>query len=155
MNNTPHQLTDNVKLLQKVAIVHDGKVLIVKRHPDSLSRPNCWDLPGGNSEWPSEDETGHGQLRKDAIREVMEETALQLSEVDFPSTNIVFADTFFNGSVFTMILGWKVNAEKIEQEVTLSHEHTEFAWIGKENLEKYDFGGERGLFVREIIESSL
>lgn len=154
MSKSLHQLTTNVKLLQKVALVHEGKVLLLKRGDDAPSRPSCWDLPGGNSEWPKAHQVGLGQLRKDAIREVKEETTLQLSEVDFTVDRVVFLDTFFDGKTYAMMVGWSIrlaSAQKIE----LSQEHTDFFWAAKEDVSSYDFGLNKGEWVRDIATKAL
>jgi 8-oxo-dGTP diphosphatase len=41
-------------VLALAALVRDGRVLLVHRHPARLHAPDCWDLPGGHVE-PGED----------------------------------------------------------------------------------------------------
>jgi len=170
MDIIPHQLTQNVKLLQKAALWHNGKVLILKRSSDSSSRPDQWDLPGGNSEWPVD---AHGQRvmpglisgekegllrdmhKDDVVREVFEETGIELQREDVKKC--VHIGTFFDGQkqVFSIILGWeiKLGGEFTEDSVLLSDEHSDFKWIKKDELGKYDFGfaGEENGFIRNII----
>lgn len=177
MEIIPHQLTKNVKLLQKAALWHNGKVLILKRSSDSKSRPNQWDLPGGNSEWPVGDGLhagvsgmGKPELRSgeksedgfirdlhkdDVVREVFEETGIELKREDVKKC--VHIGTFFDGQkqVFSIILGWEVKlAEDFrEDSVLLSDEHSDLAWMRKDESGEFDFGfaGDEGGFIRSIL----
>lgn len=151
-----HQLTDRVKLLQKVVLVHQGKVLLLKRSSSAKHRPGSWDLPGGNSEWPvNRKNSGFGLQKLDAIREVEEETGIKLATQDLQHKNLVYADTFFDNDkqVFSIILGWRVELPEYfsPNSVEISHEHTELAWVSFGAVEKYDFGGDVGQFVKDII----
>ncbi len=174
MDIIPHQLTKNVKLLQKAALWHNDKFLILKRSSDSTSRPDQWDLPGGNSEWPvgadgksalpgSLGTAEAGLVRDlhkdDVVREVFEETGIELQRSDVQKC--VHIGTFFEGTkqVFSIILGWEIKLPENfkEDSVLLSEEHSDFAWIKKEEFENYDFGfaGEENGFIRKIIVKQL
>lgn len=155
MNSTPHQLTENVKLLQKAVLVHGGKFLILKRSSNSFSRPDQWDLPGGNSEWPAGEVDIKDVHRGDLVREIFEETGIEVSENEV--TNCVHAGSYFEEKkqIFTVVLGWNIvlPASFSESEVLISDEHSEFKWITKEEFEGFDFGfaGAEGGFIRAMI----
>ena len=159
MTKVLHQLTKNVKLLQKAALIHKGRILILRRAIDAHSRANCWDLPGGNSEWPVAGDQGWGQLRRDLIREIAEETSVKISPGQLFANQIVYADTFFQPTslcntteLFSLILGWRVNLEMTDRPlVRLGSEHQQFAWILVAKLDDYDFGGLKGEFVKQIF----
>lgn len=157
----PHQLTDQVKLLQKVAVLRwnqtDLEVLLLKRSAEALSRPNCWDLPGGNSEWPSSSSRANLHL-DDLVRELSEETSLQVSARHFDNQLPVYFSTYFDSEkqIFTVICGWLLDFSATSQEeIKVSLEHQTYAWVKAQALTDYDFGGERGSFVLEIIQKSL
>jgi len=155
-----HQLTPNVKLLHKVAVIIESKVLILKRAPNSKTRPKCWDLPGGNSEWPVKINHPTQDLYKlDVAREVWEETGIRAQPDHFSLSSLVYFSTFYEPKkeIYTMICGWKiVYADRSFLEfVGLSDEHTEFKWIEKNELAKYDFGGKKGEFVANIIKEAF
>jgi 8-oxo-dGTP pyrophosphatase MutT (NUDIX family) len=157
---TPHQLTKNVKLLHKVAIVIDGRILVLRRAADSKTRPNCWDLSGGNSEWPVKITTPTRDLyQTDIAREIEEETGIKVPAERFNLKSLVYFSTFYEPEkkVYTVICGWKLDlADKsLMKAVTLSHEHTEFEWIAKKDLKDYDFGGKKGEFVANIINQAF
>ena len=154
-----HQLTQNVKLLQKAALWHNGKVLIVKRSSDSVTRPDKWDLPGGNSEWPI---TATENLRDlhvaDLQREVFEETGIEITSEQV--TKCVYIGTYFDfdKDMYSLILGWKVELpdDFSPASILLSDEHQDFGWMTAEEFDQYDFGfaGETKGFIREIIVGS-
>ncbi len=175
MRNTPHQLTENVKLLQKVVIWYRDDFLILQRSAASLTRPNCWDLPGGNVEWPSSTIDLKDVHLIELTREVEEETGLTIAspKVDYHQNNIdqvgrpgshnhqalknCYFGTYFESDrqVYTIIVGWQyrlpnsTNLPKVE----LSFEHQNFAWIKTGDFDQYDFGfaGEKGGFIREMV----
>lgn len=179
-----HQLTSQVKLLHKVALVIDScesrtakssldqtsfpKLLILKRGPNSYSRPKQWDLPGGNAEWPFIDkDTSNSDLlaklhRRDIEREVLEETGIDLSQTqNYTSLEFdrpILCQTYFDKKteVYSIILGWLIRLFDLPK-IILSDEHTDFAWIEMSQFREYDFGfaGEPDGFIRIIIERAL
>ncbi|NTU46010.1 NUDIX domain-containing protein [Candidatus Roizmanbacteria bacterium] len=116
--------TNNIKFLQKVLIFHptDQTFLALKRSSEDISRPNCWDLPGGN--------VAFGELNTDALeREVKEETNLSFSGLE-----PVIVTTSFdkNEERYYLFIGYKARASSTL--VTLSHEHSEFRWVTKDEF---------------------
>ena len=153
------QLTDTVKFLQKAAIIHEGKVLILKRSDQSVSRPRAWDLPGGNAEWPKAASPMSNVHRTDIVREIMEETGWSIDPAVFTDENLVHFSTYFDPaqSQYAFICGWRVIAPTGFDPSTLklSHEHTAHAWILLSELNKYDFIEPAGAFIKEIIRNAL
>src|SRR5688500_13998702 len=100
MNNslfTPHQLTSNVKLLQKIVLEKEGHILLLQRDPRSASRPNSWDFPGGNSEWPSGVTKATSNLHQlDTAREIQEETGIQVDPAKFSLPTLKYFETYFD-----------------------------------------------------------
>ncbi len=156
---SPHQLTANVKLLHKVAIISQDKVLILKRSASSFSRPGNWDLPGGNSDWPTNVLQPKINLhQQDIAREIQEEVNLQLDPQLFTEESLVYFATYFepDRQIYSINCGWKaVIEENLASTVRLSHEHTELAWIGLSQLDQYDFGGEARDLETKIIRRVL
>lgn len=154
-----HQLTQDVKLLHKVAIVVDKKVLILKRSKTALSRPNLWDLPGGNSEWPVNQKINQINLhQQDLVREIAEETSISVPENYFQVDKLVYFATYFEPEkqVYSINCGWKVNLEFEDQPaVEISCEHTDFVWITLLELSQYDFGGPNRDYETAIIRQAL
>jgi len=159
MGKPQHQLTENTKLLQKVVLIHNNNILILQRAENALSRPLCWDLPGGNSEWPETLENVGGLHKKDASREVFEETGIEILPSKFATENLVSFRTFFEvkKQVFSIIVGWKINLDSDfdKSSVKISHEHIGYKWIKVSELGSYDFGGVKGEFIVEIIKGAM
>jgi 8-oxo-dGTP pyrophosphatase MutT (NUDIX family) len=155
MKNIPHQLTDNMKLLQKAVLIYDGKCLILKRSEDEKSRPGKWDLPGGNAEWPTSKKDIQDYHIEEILREIHEETGIIINDFSLESC---YVGTYYkaDSDVFTVILGWTAQLSQLP-DVKISHEHTEFAWMALEEGSQYDFGfaGEKGGFIRTMIDRSL
>jgi len=160
VQKTPHQLTENVKFLHKVAIINHGKVLVLKRANDSTSRPGAWDLPGGNAEWPVEaTESVRNIHQQDISREVIEETGLDVLPESFDFKSMVHFFSYFDEKkqVYSVVCGWAVmNLTDLDPDkVIISNEHTEYRWIDENELDSLDFGEPVGTFVKTIINNSL
>jgi len=151
-----HQLTENVKLLQKTAIVVEDKILILKRAVGDGYRAEKWDLPGGNVEWPEIEASERDLHQAEIVREISEETGISLLPNQFQAP--VYMGTYFEKEkeLYTIIVGWSVRITE-RPSVSLSPEHSEFTWISREQLDSYDFGfaGEKEGFIRRTIEASF
>jgi 8-oxo-dGTP pyrophosphatase MutT (NUDIX family) len=152
-------LTDRVKFLQKAAIVHDGKALILQRSETAKYRPGAWDLPGGNAEWPTTDQSSANLHQLEIVRELQEETGFSFEPANFIDENLVHFTTYFEADIprYAIICGWRVETDDNfnPSELTLSDEHTKLAWVGLNDLENYDFGEPVGTFVKTIIQKAL
>ena len=96
----------------------DGRVLILLRPKNMKWAPGKWALPGGHIE--------EGERPIDAaVREVREETTLEISEpVEFHTSD--------NGEV-------RYFTTRVSQpSVTIDFEHDDFAWVYPEDLTNYD-----------------
>jgi 8-oxo-dGTP pyrophosphatase MutT (NUDIX family) len=156
----PHQLTRNVKLLHKVALVAGDQVLVLKRSPQAESRPGKWDLAGGNSEWPHDlDQAKLNPHQADVAREIKEETGIELDPARFSFDNLVYFATYFSPEkkIFSVNCGWQVTdlTAEAKQRVTISDEHTDYAWITLDQLAQYDFGGPDRDYETQIIRRVL
>jgi len=104
---------------QKAFIDKDGQILV-------LTDPKLGvDLPGGKIK------AGEIDLQKALKREVKEETGLEI-EIGEPFTTwmIEFPPDHRNqGKVF--LVGYK--CRYVSGEISLSHEHTEYKWVNKNN----------------------
>ncbi len=156
----PHQLTETVKLLHKTAIVTAGQALILKRAADSKSRPGKWDLPGGNSEWPSNQNDFAKNLHQlDIAREIKEETGLVVKPEVFTVDNLVYFTTFYNPQqqIYSINCGWQVRdvLEAPQDTVQISAEHTQYEWIHLSQLDEFDFGPAERDFEKATIRRAL
>ena len=153
-------LTDQVKFLQKAAIIYNGKVLILKRSKKNAKyRPGKWDLPGGNVEWPETNQSQTNLHQMEIVRELQEEVGFSFEPGNFIDENLVHFTTYFEAEIprYAIICGWrvKIDYEFDPSDLTLSDEHTEMAWVGLDELENYDFGEPVGTYVKTIIQKAL
>ena len=137
----------NKKIVQKIVlggvVMKEGEVLILQRHKNEDIYPNMWELPSGKRE-PFE------LSENSLIREVREETGLDVKivipfsvfdyQIEKPdeirdSTQINFLVTLVNNQV-----------------VVLSEEHQEFAWITREEIDKYDITEATKNVIQEAFE---
>lgn len=159
----PHQLTQNTKFLHKVVLIHDGKVLLLHRSAAAHSRPDCWDLPGGNSEWPAALTENTADLHQlDIAREIREETGYETNPINFSEKNLIFFRTFFESEkqLYSLICGWKLTPVAdltafSPDKVIISAEHTEFTWATLTEISNYNFGGASGEFIVQMIKNAF
>ncbi|MFH2118362.1 MAG: NUDIX domain-containing protein [Candidatus Paceibacterota bacterium] len=152
-------LTNTVKFLQKAALINQGKVLIMKRPENAMSRPGAWDLPGGNAEWPTVDQSIIDIHQAEIAREIEEETGLAIDPTTFSDENLVHFTTYFEAELprYAFITGWRVKlaGDFNPSSIKISDEHTELAWVDSTELDNYDFGEPVGTFVKIIIQNAL
>lgn len=157
------QLTDRVKFLHKVTIIRSSEerkeVLLLKRSAESTSRPNCWDLPGGNAEWPASEQVSVADLHQfDVAREIKEESNLTVKETIFDLAHLLYFSSYFDATkqIYTIICGWCINLDDTDQaEIKISHEHQDFSWANAKQLDSYDFGGVKGEFIKTMVERAF
>ncbi len=120
---------DNVglthRIVVKAQIWRDGRLLIIKRAPASDPFPGLWDVPGGSLH---KGETVDQGIR----RETSEEVDLALSHIR-PLT------TWSTGQQENLVIGLSFLAAAETDKVTLSEEHTEFAWMSPGTIDDYAF----------------
>jgi 8-oxo-dGTP diphosphatase len=128
----PYMFSDDMKFVQKAVLFHpkdSTKFLTLKRHLNSHFRPGSWDLPGGNVLF--------GVLHEDSLKEeISEEAGLTIKGELHP----LKVWTTFKDGIYHIIIGFKCTATS--DEITLSHEHTDFKWVTKDEfmeLESADF----------------
>ena len=155
-------LTENVKLLQKIVLIHQDKFLVLRRHPQALTRPNQWDLPGGNAVWPDSQVDIKNPHWWELVREVKEEAGLDISSQQ-RQCQLCYAGTYFEAekNMMTIILGYVlVLADEFRREtVKQSDEHTAQKWISESEFEdiRKDFGfaGDDDGFITQMVNNAF
>lgn len=112
-----------IKIPQKAIIKKDDKFLILHRSPEAYAFPEHWDFSGGKLE-PGEDPFDGVE------REVMEETGIKIKAQKV----LGVYEMKYKGD-------WlKFPVYKVEilsaLDVKLSHEHTEYKWLTKDEILK-------------------
>ena len=105
----------------------DNKFLILKRHLNSSSNPNRWELPGGKVD-------DGENFDKALIRELKEETNLDIKIGDLVGA---VQEDFPHKKTVAIIM----NIELISGEVKISKEHVDWKWVSIDELESFDISG--------------
>ncbi len=133
-NRTRHV---NVKAAVAAIIERKGKILITKRISDVEN--GKWSLPGGHLEIGESAEDG-------AIREVKEETGLELNKVKF----LFYWDEILPRiKTHAIILVFYADAR---DDAGLSDEVSEIAWISENDMDKHEFAFEHEKIIRKYFE---
>ena len=116
-----------------IAVLYNGKILILKRGPEAPWMPNKWNLPGGAVD-PGE------SPEQAAIREAREEAKIKVINVRHLRTdNKTSYDVHF-------YIG-----QATSNEVTTNYENSSFAWVDNDTAGHYIYVPG----VRETIFSAL
>jgi len=107
----------------KALVIHNRRVLILKRSNYRERGAGEWDIPGGGLDF------GESPL-EGIIREAREEAGIAL-HVDRLLTAYTVVTSPTRQGVCLMFIG-----HTDTDEITLSHEHTEFMWVTKQQLKE-------------------
>ncbi len=117
-------------------IIRDGKILITKRHPVKRLWPNKWTFPGGGLEdtdfigTPTEvNNQWYHTLENCVRREVREEVGLEVDNIKY-LCNIAIPRCV----IISFTADYKSGFVQLQKD-----ECIEYSWIGKDDLDKYDF----------------
>ncbi|PIT93075.1 MAG: hypothetical protein COU06_01950 [Candidatus Harrisonbacteria bacterium CG10_big_fil_rev_8_21_14_0_10_38_8] len=114
-----HQL---FKVTQNVVVRNPEGLVLLLKHTTGK-----WLLPGGK--------INSGESSMDGLkRELKEETGIK----DFEVERILDISTWIGDNEGTYIVTFLINISDIP-DINLSEEHSEYAWSGLNELDKYDF----------------
>ena len=126
------------------ALIHDGqgKVLMIRTHKWS----DLWGIPGGKIE--------RGESCEAAlIREIREETALEISGIQFVMVQeSIFSPTFIRPEHFILL---NYLAEASSYDVTLNDEAEEFRWVTIEEAFTLELNTATIQLLNRVIENKL
>ncbi len=113
------------------------KLLILKRAMNDDSEPGNWCLPGGGVDMGE-------SFEESLFREVLEETSCEVAEYDY------FKSLFIgSGLRVVYFFGGVVDDSKVK----MNFEHSEFKWIGFDEIEKFDFAWAQQDLVLEFLDA--
>ena len=100
--------------------------LVVRRSKEDDLYPGCWEFPGGHIEF--------GETISDALKRELKEE-IGFSDFDNPIiTNYTDEVKVKSGkTIHNIELDFIIEANKENINITLSKEHTEYAWVPKES----------------------
>ncbi len=128
-----------VKVARVIILDNEGKILILKRNPQDVHYPGLWDIPGGGMDKGE-------SLKEVATREVREECSLK---IEIPED---YFTVFHRTDKPVDIYGFFGGPTK--GDVVLSKEHTEFAWMSKDEWQKFELIPSSKAIVKAYIEKS-
>lgn len=126
----------NFHITVKAIVIHEGKILIMKRVRPSSDGLGWWELPGGGLEYG---ETPHEAL----IRELKEETGL-----DIKILKPVYTFTAIRENYQTVGIGFLTIPTN--DHVILSDEHTDYRFVSQDELK-----GSLDVHIYKDIEKAL
>lgn len=137
------QLSLALRLAVEAVIIHDGKVLLAKRSPDCKVAPNVWNVPAGKVKLL--------ETTTDAVvRETLEETGLAV-RVNRLICESAFTMKSGNETVYRNMFTYYLSPVG-SVKVTLNEEHTEYAWVTKEQLSQKEYASLNERLVKLIAE---
>jgi 8-oxo-dGTP diphosphatase len=130
------------KIVLGGVVIKDGKILILQRHEDEDVYPNMWELPNGKREPLEPSETS-------LIREVREETGLDV-KIIMPFSvfdyQIEKPDEIRDSTQINFLVA------PLSDNIILSEEHQSFAWITKEEIDKYELSEATKGVIKKAFE---
>ena len=112
-------------IANKALIFCGNKFLIVKRSMKARAEHAFWEFPGGRMEF--------GEQPEEALnREIMEETGL-IVKILCP-----FSVWSFSRDGVNQLVGINYICTSASDNITLSDEHTDYAWITKDEISNYN-----------------
>jgi 8-oxo-dGTP pyrophosphatase MutT (NUDIX family) len=125
---------ENKRVIQRVVVGgvilnKEGKILILQRSKDEDVFPEIWELPSGKREFFEDSQTS-------LIREIKEETGLSKIKIIIPFYVFEYKVEKQEEIRDTTQINFLVKLLE-DEKVKLSKEHQNFAWISKEEVEKY------------------
>lgn len=127
------------KLVVGVAIVKDGRILIVRRVPDGYLGGN-YELPGGGVD--------EGESIENSVkRETLEETGLRVLAILSMHRGFDYETSSNKVRQFNFLV------DALEGEVKLElSEHDSFEWISEADLDKYPMTNEMINSIKQLLE---
>lgn len=128
------------RVAAKAVIESEGGILAL--HPSAIDTNRNWHIPGGIRDTLSE------PLQQTAVREVMEETGIDISQLKGTVFKIGEWPAVDKGEKVKILAVFFHFTLPERPEVVLSDEHTEYAWLDLKNHKDF----KANLEVYEIVE---
>lgn len=127
----------------KAVIKYENSILIL--HPSSIDSNIEWHIPGGRRDNLEE------SISETAIREVREETGIDISNIDGKVFKVDEWNRTEKGEDIQILAIFFLYHFNTKPSVKLSYEHDNFAWVNLKNLDEYDVTKQVKEIVLEIL----
>jgi 8-oxo-dGTP diphosphatase len=118
-------------------VYYENKTLILKRSSKETFLPEYWELPGGKVNFAEDPAEG-------LVREYKEEAGLEITVgKPFRTFSYISGD----GNRHTVEIVYVCNQKS--DDVIISEAHSEYAWIGEEDIKNYQISEEMAKSIRE------
>jgi len=121
-------------------IFKEGKVLIAKRSPEEIAYPGKWTVPGGKLDvndyrrLPKDNLDGwHDVIENTLKREVAEEVAIKVKNIRYLTNSTFIRPDKRPVLVLPHTCQWASGKVKLNKDLT------DFAWVKRQDIRKYDF----------------
>jgi len=140
---------ENKRIIQRVVVGgvilnKEGKILILQRSKDEDIFPEMWELPSGKREFFEDSQSS-------LIREIKEETGLSKIKIIMPFYVFEYKVEKQEEIRDTTQINFLVKLLE-DEEVKLSKEHQNFAWISQDEIEKYKLSEETKNVISKAFE---
>ena len=129
-----------VNIARVIILNNERKILILKRSSSDANYPGLWDIPGGGVD-------DGESFKAAAIREAREECGL---EVEIQED---YFTVFHRSDKPVDIYGFIGGLTK--GNIVLSKEHTEFAWISKDEWQNFELIPSSSAIVKAYVENQI
>lgn len=116
-----------MKVNVSAIVINKNKVLLMQRDINDKHFPGHWGVPGGGME------EGDESLEATAIREVSEEMGLLIKPLQIRYNNR------YKDVVFIVLIAELVKSVDFNEELTISDEVYNYAWVGLEDIKDKKF----------------
>lgn len=128
-------------IITSAFIPKNKSFLIAKRADDDNFYPGYWELAGGKAEFGE-------HIEDAAAREIKEELGLDITAKHILAVRHYLHDSNPNKQFIELFFLGKMRDEN--QEVVLSHEHSEFRWVTFADINKHDISPYTLSVIKEI-----
>ena len=127
-------------------VVIESKGAILALHPSEIDLNRKWQMPGGICDDPE-----HETLEETGVREVMEETGIDISSHILRRFKQGYWTAVDKGEKVSIVAVFMHLILPERPQVVLSEEHDDFAWLTRTNYRDYEANREVYEIIRELL----
>lgn len=141
-------LNPNFRITTEAVVRRGDRILLTKRANNCFVLPGIWCVPAGKAKLEELPEDG-------VVREVKEETGLDVNVVSLLSVYPWKGVSADGEEYFRLVYIYLVEEKGEAQELVFNDEHTDHAWVNREEIESEKYYSLLPELKREILEKVL